>query len=294
MKIALFGKQFEEKFLTKFLYILSFLEKKKVDVLIYDKFADYLKQTFSVSLEQRYTFFSSCDRLNNSVAMLLSIGGDGTFLDASMLVKETDIPILGINSGRLGFLSAVGANQIEVFLDDIINGNYTINERAVLRLVSPEDYLQKTPYALNEMGVFKADTTSMVTVKAYVGEELVTTYWADGLLVATPTGSTAYALSAGGPIVHPDCANLLLVPVSPHNLTMRPIVIPDDKDVLLEVTARSSHFLLSLDAKCEKIPSGTQIRIKKADFKIKVVSLKNMNFYKTLRNKLMWGIDKRN
>lgn len=294
MKIALFGKQFDENFLTKFLYILSFLEKKEVDVLIYDKFADYLKKAFSVSLGDRCILFSSCEKLDNSVDMLLSIGGDGTFLDASMLVLNEDIPVLGINSGRLGFLAAVGAEEVECFLEDIVERNYSVKERTLLKLIKPEGCLEERPYALNELGVFKADTTSMVTVKAYVGGELVTTYWADGLLIATPTGSTAYALSAGGPIVSADCANLLMVPVSPHNLTMRPIVIPDNLEVVLQVTARSSHFMLSMDARCEKVPSGTEIRVKKADFKIKIVSLANMNFYKTLRNKLMWGIDRRN
>lgn len=294
MKIALFGKQFDEKFLTKFLYILSFFEKKEVDVFIYDKFAHYLKDSFDVSLSKKYTHFGSCERLNNYIDMLISIGGDGTFLDASMLVIGSDIPILGINSGRLGFLAAVGSEEIECFLEDIVERRYQIKERTLLELTNPKECLPGGLYALNELGVFKADTTSMVKVKAYIGGDLVTTYWADGLLVATPTGSTAYALSAGGPIVAPDCANLLLVPVSPHNLTMRPIVIPDKQEVILEVDSRSAYFMLSLDARCEKVLSGTKIVVRKADFNIKVVSLNEMNFYKTLRNKLMWGIDKRN
>lgn len=294
MKIALFGKQFDEKFLTKFLYILSFFEKKEVDVFIYDKFAHYLKDSFDVSLSEKYTCFGSCERLSNYIDMLISIGGDGTFLDASMLVIGSDIPILGINSGRLGFLAAVGSEEIECFLEDIVERRYQIKERTLLELTNPKECLPGGLYALNELGVFKADTTSMVKVKAYIGGDLVTTYWADGLLVATPTGSTAYALSAGGPIVAPDCANLLLVPVSPHNLTMRPIVIPDKQEVILEVDSRSAYFMLSLDARCEKVLSGTKIVVRKADFNIKVVSLNEMNFYKTLRNKLMWGIDKRN
>lgn len=290
MKIALFGKQFNEKFLVKFQYILSFLERKQVAVTIHTKLAKHIESEFGLSLSE----FTVFEHISDDLDMLLSIGGDGTFLEAASLVRDKNIPILGINSGRLGFLAAVATQEIEKALECVVKKEYKLEERTLLEIVSPQNLMGDAQFALNELGIFKNDTTSMVTVKAFVGDDFVTSYWADGLLLATPTGSTAYSLSAGGPLIVPSCKNFVLSPVSPHNLTVRPIVIPDNQQVRFKVNCRSSHFLVSLDSRCEKVISGTEIIVQKAPFTIKVVKFAEMSFYKTLRNKLMWGLDKRN
>lgn len=290
MKIALYGKEFQEKFLPKFTYILHYLEEKGVLFQIYHSLADFVQEKFGQDIQQ-YTTFTTLD---NDVDMVFSIGGDGTFLSASNLVNNKDIPILGINSGRLGFLAAVAPDEIEKALEMIFRGAYSTEERTLIELVTPIGVFKDKPFALNELGVFKNDTSSMITIKAYIGDKFITTYWSDGLLVATPTGSTAYSLSAGGPIIEPSCANFVISPVSPHNLTVRPIVIPDNLEIRLEVDSRSSHFLISLDSRSELVPSGTEIVLKKADFTVKTINFADISFYKTLRNKLMWGLDIRN
>ncbi|PVX52348.1 NAD+ kinase [Balneicella halophila] len=290
MKIALFGKQFSENFLKKFQYILSFLDNNEVYVLVHQRLKSHVENDFKISLEK----YESFELLSDDIDMLLSIGGDGTFLEAALLVEDKNIPILGINSGRLGFLAAVAPNEIETALDYVLKKDYQFEERSLVEIVSPKELMGETPFALNELGIFKNNTTSMLTVKAYVGDDFLTSYWADGLLIATPTGSTAYSLSAGGPIVAPSCKNFVLSPVAPHNLTVRPIVIPDNLQVRFRVECRSPHFLISLDSRFKKVNSGTEIIVQKAGFTIKVVKFGEMCFYKTLRNKLMWGIDKRN
>lgn len=290
MNIALFGKQFSEKFLTEFQYILSFLAQEKVHVSIHKRLAHHVENELSLPLENYPTF----ETISNDLDMLLSIGGDGTFLEAALLVEDKNIPILGINSGRLGFLAAVAPKDIPKALAYVVKKEYQLEERTLVEIISPKVVMGKTPFGLNELGIFKNDTTSMITVKAYVGDDFLTSYWADGLLMATPTGSTAYSLSSGGPIIAPSCKNFVISPVSPHNLTVRPIVIPDNQKVRFKVSCRSSHFLVSLDSRFERVPSGTEIVVQKAEFTTKVVKFGEMCFYKTLRNKLMWGVDKRN
>ncbi len=274
MKIALFGKQFKEN----------------CAVYIHKRLLEHVEEGLGILLSN----YSVFEDISEDFDMLLSIGGDGTFLEAALLVEDKNIPILGINSGRLGFLATVASDEIENALQAVLRKDFEIEERSLIELVSPKNLLKKSHFALNELGVLKNDTTSMITVKAYVGDEFLTTYWADGVLIATPTGSTAYSLSAGGPIISPTCENFVISPVSPHNLTVRPIVIPDDQQVRFKVSCRSSQFLISLDAHSEKVESGTEIIIQKAGFTIKVVKFGEITFYNTLRNKLMWGLDKRN
>ncbi len=290
MKIALFGKQFGEKFLSKFQYIINFLEKKGIAISLDERLVDYVDKEFGVSLNDYPTYKEFSEDLD----MILSIGGDGTFLEAALWVKDKNIPILGINSGRLGFLAVVAPHEVERALDLVINEKYDLEERSLVKIVSPENLMKETPFALNEVGIFKTDTSSMITVKAYLGEKFITSYWSDGLLMATPTGSTAYSLSVGGAIIAPDCENFIISPVAPHNLTVRPIIIPDNRKVRFKVDCRSSHFLVSLDSRFERVSSGTEIVVEKADFTIKIVRFSEMSFFKTLRNKLMWGVDKRN
>ncbi len=226
--------------------------------------------------------------------MLLSIGGDGTFLDSVVYVKDSEVPILGVNSGRLGFLANVRADEIEKAVECITTGCYTTEQREMLALQIDNKNLPGYDYALNEVGVLKAATSSLLNIHAYIGEVYLTAYWADGLVVSTPTGSTAYSLSGGGPIVSPDCRNLILTPICPHNLSMRPLVVPDNAEITLQVESRSGDFVLSMDSRIRKLEDKHRLKIRTNGHRIKVVTLEGHNYYETLRNKLMWGEDRRN
>ncbi|MDE6451756.1 MAG: NAD(+)/NADH kinase, partial [Odoribacter sp.] len=216
------------------------------------------------------------------------------FLDSVVYVKDDGVPVLGVNSGRLGFLANVRTAEIEEAVNCIIHGRYTTEQREMLTLQVDGNTLSGFDYALNEIGILKAATSSLLNIHAYIGEVYLTTYWADGLVLATPTGSTAYSLSGGGPIVSPDCRNLILTPICPHNLSMRPLVVPNDAEITLEVESRSGDFVLSMDSRIRRMEDGHRLKIRKSEHKTVVVMLKGHNYYETLRNKLMWGEDRRN
>lgn len=223
----------------------------------------------------------------------LSIGGDGTFLDAAKMVMGTDVPVLGINSGRLGFLSDVAQEKVTEAIDSLLSGNYRLDSLDVLSLYANND---RTPigYAINEFAITKCDNSSMLTIQATVDGDYLTTYWADGLIVATPTGSTAYSMSVGGPIVYPSTPNFIITPIAPHNLSVRPLILPNSVVMQLRIEGRGSNVLISLDGRNHVMENGCQVRIAKAPFDVKVVHLSQHSFFATLRNKLMWGADTRN
>jgi NAD+ kinase len=225
--------------------------------------------------------------------LLISIGGDGTFLDAVSRVKDSGVPVLGINCGRMGFLANVAREEIMQVASLLSERRFDVEQRALLRLEMRENPFSFA-YALNDACALKTDTASMLKIHAYIGEEYLTTYWADGLIVATPTGSTAYSLSGGGPILFPTCEDLILTPVSPHNLNQRSLVIPGTETVRLRVESRSSDFMLRLDSRIERVSSGQELRVSSADFKLNVVKTPTPGYYEALRNKLGWGEDKRN
>ncbi|MDP4206237.1 MAG: NAD kinase, partial [Bacteroidota bacterium] len=221
-------------------------------------------------------------------------GGDGTFLEAASLVHDTGLPIVGINSGRLGFLADISQSEIGFALEQILDGKYLIEERSLVEIIEPEGKFGNCNYALNEVTFHKMDSSSMITIHAYLNNVYLNTYWADGLIISTPTGSTAYSLSVGGPIVSPDSSIFILSPIASHNLTVRPFVIPDHNELMFEIEGRGEHFLTSLDSRSSVMTVNTRIRLRKADFKLRVIKLREHDFYSTLRNKLMWGADKRN
>ncbi|MDR1879633.1 MAG: NAD kinase [Tannerellaceae bacterium] len=225
--------------------------------------------------------------------MALSVGGDGTFLRTAARVNRQDIPILGINTGRLGFLADIGSNELEETLDELFKNYYTVEARTLLRLHTEEGAFGDYNYALNEVAVLKRDTSSMITIHASIGNDYLATYQADGLIIATPTGSTAYSMSVNGPIIAPQNNSLVLTPVAPHSLNVRPLVIPDSSVITLEVESRNEIFLVSLDGRSEIFPAGGQLTISKADYTTKVIKRRNHTFYQTLREKLMWGADAR-
>lgn len=232
------------------------------------------------------------DELTN-VDLVISMGGDGTFLKAACMVGEREIPILGINKGRLGFLADVLPSEIEDVLEHVLRRDYMIENHTVIKLEADGECVDCCPFALNDIAVLKRDTASMISIKAYVNDEFLVNYQADGLIIATPTGSTAYSLSNGGPIIVPQSGSLCITPVAPHSLNIRPIVINDTSVIELEVCSRSHNFLVAIDGRSMKLTEGTRLTIRKADYMVKLVKLKNQRYFSTLHRKLMWGADSR-
>ncbi|MBF1566077.1 MAG: NAD kinase [Prevotella salivae] len=232
------------------------------------------------------------DELTN-VDLVISMGGDGTFLKAACMVGEREIPILGINKGRLGFLADVLPSEIEDVIEHVLRRDYMIENHTVIKLEADGECVDCCPFALNDIAVLKRDTASMISIKAYVNGEFLVNYQADGLIIATPTGSTAYSLSNGGPIIVPQSGSLCITPVAPHSLNIRPIVINDTSVIELEVCSRSHNFLVAIDGRSMKLTEGTRLTIRKADYMVKLVKLKNQRYFSTLHRKLMWGADSR-
>lgn len=293
MKIALYGLSVNSDFIDELLRLFDLFNEKSVECFVYRPFLEYLQQDYGIKPKVSGEFENS-DDLPEDVSFLLSLGGDGTFLKSFMVAKNKSIPMVGINSGRLGFLSDISRDEIEKALNSILEGNIIIDERTVLELEIVKNGVSEFFYALNEITVTKLDSASMINIHAFVNGEFLNTYWADGLIIATPTGSTAYSLSAGGPILSPDSENFVICPIAPHNLTVRPMVVPDHHSITLQVEGRGLHFLTSIDSKSETIYFTEILKIKKASFKVKTIRLKDHTFFSTLRNKLMWGADKRN
>jgi NAD+ kinase len=237
--------------------------------------------------------FNSHTDLPDNADMIFSIGGDGTFLETVSLVREKGIPIVGINSGRLGFLATISQEKLLGSLDVILSKKFSVEERTLLKLDFPGAKKEDFNYALNEVSIEKVGST-MITIHAYVNGEFLNSYWADGLIISTPTGSTAYSLSVGGPIVIPGSNDIIISPISPHNLTVRPLVIPDKDELTLRVDGRDEKYIASVDSRSVILSNKTEVRVKRAEFKIKILKLKGHSYYSTLRNKLMWGVDKRN
>ncbi|MDR1783526.1 MAG: NAD kinase [Dysgonamonadaceae bacterium] len=257
----------------------------------------YVEPDFSRYLAEHFAYTPDIDGLieddSLSPDIVISLGGDGTFLRTATWVARRNIPILGINTGHLGFLAEIDAGDISEVLDDISKGNYTVEERTLLQLDASLDFHGKYNFALNEVAALKRDTSSMISVKTSLNGEYLTTYLADGLVIATPTGSTAYSMSVNGPIIVPDARNFVLSPVAPHSLNVRPLVIPEDYEIRLKVESRSSNFLLALDGRSKVFPSGSEFSVKKADFTVRIIKRLNRTFYGTLRRKLLWGTDTR-
>ncbi|MFA8433764.1 MAG: NAD kinase [Marinifilaceae bacterium] len=294
MKIALYGKQFSPGFSDSFQQMFELFAQYDAEVIIYHPFYDFLIREVNFKPPVK-GFFSQYEDLDASIDFMFSIGGDGTFLDAVTQVRDLDIPLVGINSGRLGFMADIARDEIPQALEDLFAGNYSLEERTLLQMSTSENGLfGKFNCALNEFTVHKKDSASMITIHTYLDDEYLNSYWADGLIIATPTGSTAYSLSVGGPILIPNTQNFIISPISPHNLTVRPIVVPNHQEITLRVEGRSPQYLASLDSRSAVFDSSIELKIRKADFKVKVIKLKSHSFYSTLRNKLMWGVDKRN
>ena len=292
MTIAIFGSPYPEHFSKYIQHLIKKLESEHINLIIEEEFNVFLQN--NIRFNKKVSTFNSYASLKDSADFLFSIGGDGTLLKAVTYVRESEIPILGINTGRLGFISSISAGQIDDSVNDILKNNYQINERTLLELTTGNNLFKDKNFALNEVAVSKKDTSSMIRIDAFVDDEYLNTYWADGLVVSTPTGSTGYSLSCGGPIIMPGTNNIIITPNAPHNLNVRPIVIDDKSVVKLKVEDRDQLALVSLDSRSRAFDSGTELIIRKAKFKIKLVHPQNHSFTSTIRNKLMWGLDKRN
>jgi NAD+ kinase len=294
MKVAIYGQYYQNSTEPIIRDIFVFFNENKVEMVIE---ADFLAMLYEKQIvKKEYKTFTYYNELDASFDMMISIGGDGTILRAATLIRDSGIPILGVNAGRLGFLAMVQKENIETFLQFIINKKYTISERTLLSLsCSPENKdIEDINFAMNEITVSRKDTTSMITIETYLNGEYLNSYWADGLIISTPTGSTGYSLSCGGPILTPEVEGLVITPIAPHNLNARPLVIPDKTEVRLKVSGREEQYLVSLDSRITSIKNDTILTIKKTPFKIKMVEITDETFLKTLRNKLLWGEDKRN
>ncbi len=292
MTIAIFGAEYPEQFNKYIHHLIKKLEGEHINLLIEEEFYSFLKK--DIRFKKTVNTFNNYDQLKDNADFLLSIGGDGTLLKAVTYIRDSEIPILGINTGRLGFISSVSTDQIDAAINDLLKNNYTINERTLLELNTTNNLFMNKNFALNEVAVSKKDTSSMIRIDAFVDEEYLNTYWADGLVVSTATGSTGYSLSCGGPIIMPGTNNIIITPNAPHNLNVRPIVISDNSIIRLKIEDRDQLALVSLDARSRAFDNKIELIIKKAKFKIKLVQPQNNSFTTTIRNKLMWGLDKRN
>lgn len=294
MKVAIFGKKIEQGFKSEIIKFFEILKKSKIDVLVCQEFYENLEKDLNFKPQITSTYHKK-DEIYKKVDFIFSIGGDGTFLDAVTQIKDSGIPIIGINAGRLGFLATISeVSEFKEIINSIINNSYELEQRTLLEINTSSKVFDKLNFALNEITIHKHDTSSMITIHAYVNDEYLNSYWADGLIISTPTGSTAYSLSVGGPIVVPNSENFIITPLAPHSLTVRPIVINDKNIIKLKIESRSDSFLVSLDHRSTVLSNEIEIEIKKADFYINTIKLPTQSFYKTIRNKLMWGIDKRN
>lgn len=289
MRIALLGNVFQTKKNAYIKRVLKKLAELQADVCIEEGFADFLNRELSVSLNGMDTFKMP----HLKADLVISMGGDGTFLTSAAQVGARGIPILGINTGRLGFLADVSPEDIENALDAVFDGRYTIEQRAVIAMTLDSETYHGYPYALNEVAILKHDNSSLIEIDTHINGALLTNYMSDGLIISTPTGSTGYSLSVGGPIIVPRSGTFCLSPVASHSLSTRPVIVCDDVVITLRVRSRSHNFLIAVDGRSESISENTTITLRRAPYAIGVMKVMHQNFFDTLRDKMMWGADQR-
>lgn len=291
MRIAILGKPFDDVAVPFMQALLDDLAARRADVRVGESFHTYLANR--LRLPEQFTQFRRGDSLRG-VQFVLSIGGDGTLLDTVTYVGSLQIPILGIHVGRLGFLATITPDRVAQAIDALFKGHFTIEERSLIRVDTDPDVFGSLNFALNEFSILKRDTSSMIVVHTYIDGEYLNSYWADGLVVATPTGSTGYSLSCGGPVMLPQTNNFIIAPVCPHNLNVRPLVVSDQSVISFEVESRTTNYMLALDSRSLPIENTVQIAVRRENFNARLVKLNHVNFLSTLRSKLNWGLDRRN
>jgi NAD+ kinase len=293
MRILLYGQKLHEDQHQYILELFDALHREGIETSIYTPYFELI--THQLNVPANYTLFNNYDDFDNQdIDFVVTLGGDGTILSAVTLIKDRQIPILGINLGRLGFLASIEKKFISSAIKLIKDGQFTIDGRIMLYLESNSDIFPQNRFALNDFTLHKRDTSSMVRIHAYINGDFLNSYWADGIIVGTPTGSTGYSLSCGGPIIFPNSGNFVITPVAPHNLNVRPIVISDTSVISFEIEGRSSNFLCTLDSRYETVTATHQLAVRKCDFKTHLVQLPHFSFLRTIHEKLTWGIDSRN
>jgi NAD+ kinase len=292
MKVAIYSRVIDIEQQGDVQYLFDELAKAKTEILIYHPFYLSIQSTFNFTTE--VTTFMHADELDSSIDFLISLGGDGTLLDTVTFVTDKNIPVIGINFGRLGFLASIGKKDMMIAVTALLRGTYVIDKRALIHLDSNIPLFNEMPFGLNEFAIHKTDTSPMIKIHTYLNGEFLNTYWADGVIVATPTGSTGYSLSCNGPVVFPESGSFVITPVAPHNLNVRPIVVPDNNIISFEVEGRSEQFICALDSRKEMVDKNIQLAVRRESFNINLVRLNENNFLQTLRNKLSWGLDTRN
>jgi NAD+ kinase len=292
MKVAIYSRGLDQEQETPLLILLEELAKHKINVLMFRCL--FTQYNIPTPLLENVTPFDGYGDLDNTVDCFITLGGDGTILDATTIVREKKIPLLGINFGRLGFLANISRDEVVIAVDAIINHTFISDKRSLIHLDASIPLFQDSPFALNEFAIHKRDTAPMIKIHTYLNGEFLNTFWADGLIVATPTGSTGYSMSCTGPIVFPDSKNFVITPVAPHNLNVRSIVVADTSIISFEIESRVDQFICALDARREIVNKDIQLAVKKESFDANLIKLSENTFLSTLREKLIWGMDKRN
>lgn len=292
MRVAIYGRKLKLEVKEDVKLLFSLLIEKNFKIVVYKPFYEHLQELFGIDFP--VDTFSTRDEITEEVEFVFSLGGDGTILDTVSWVGENEIPIVGINMGRLGFLASISLNKITEVVEAIENGTYVIDKRNMLTVEANHSLFENSPFALNEFTIQRSDTSSMITVHTYLNGQHLNSYWADGLIISTATGSTGYSLSCGGPIIYPNNENFIITPVAPHNLNVRPLVVSDEVVLSFQVEGRTKKFLTTLDSRVETIDNSFEIAVKKAPFQAHLVRLNDMNFLNAIKEKLNWGEDLRN
>jgi NAD+ kinase len=292
MKVAIYSRVIDEDQYDKVQQLLDELAKENIHPVIYKPFYEMIQSL--VRFSEKTTLFNDSNDLTDAFDFLISLGGDGTLLDTVTLVRDKNIPVLGINFGRLGFLASIGSKELHIAVQSLVKRTILIDKRSLIHLDASKPLFGDVPYGLNEFAIHKTDTSPMIKIHTYLNGEFLNTYWADGVIVATPTGSTGYSLSCNGPVVFPESSSFVITPVAPHNLNVRPIIVPDDNIISFEIEGRTDHFICALDSRKELVDKKVQLAVRNESFTLSLVRLNENNFLQTLRNKLSWGLDTRN
>jgi NAD+ kinase len=292
MKVAIYSRVIDDDQYNKVQQLLDELDKENIHPVIYKPFYEMIQS--SVRFSEKTTLFNDSGDLTDAIDFLISLGGDGTLLDTVTLVRDKNIPVLGINFGRLGFLASIGSKELHIAVQSLVKRTILIDKRSLIHLDASKPLFGDVPYGLNEFAIHKTDTSPMIKIHTYLNGEFLNTYWADGVIVATPTGSTGYSLSCNGPVVFPESSSFVITPVAPHNLNVRPIIVPDDNIISFEIEGRTDHFICALDSRKELVDKKVQLAVRNESFTLSLVRLNENNFLQTLRNKLSWGLDTRN
>lgn len=292
MKVAIYSRVMDDGQWHDVQLFFDELNAQKIEPVIFHPFFEQIKNR--IEFPEDLEIFHSADEITKEIQAIISLGGDGTLLDTVTLVRGHHVPVMGINFGRLGFLASIGRNEVKLAIKALVNHSFVVDKRTLIHLDSNLPLFGNVPYGLNEFAIHKQDIAPMIKIHTYLNGEFLNTYWADGLIVATPTGSTGYSLSCSGPVVFPDSGSFVITPVAPHNLNVRPIVVPDDNIISFEIESRSDQAICALDSRREIVTKDVQLAVRKESFMLSLIRLSDNNFLQTLQNKLMWGLDKRN